>query len=106
VPTRELIERFFPGTPVNGELGEFESLLSNKKTREVLCFKEQHRWRQYVPGYWDRSRFLPSNGRRLSGRRIFISRAWGGIQKPRAARQARPSSVAPAGRYSQPTKPS
>lgn len=51
VPTRELIERFIPGTPVNGELGEFESLLSNNKTREVLGFKEQHRWRQYVPGY-------------------------------------------------------
>ena len=51
VPTKELVERFFPGTPVKRELGEFESLLSNKKTREVLGFKEQHRWRNYVPGY-------------------------------------------------------
>lgn len=51
VPTKELIERFFPGTPVKRELGEYESLLSNQKTREVLGFKEQHRWRDYVPGY-------------------------------------------------------
>jgi hypothetical protein len=34
---------------VKGELGEFEGLLSNKKTREVLGFSEAHNWRKYVP---------------------------------------------------------
>jgi hypothetical protein len=34
--------------PVKGELGEFEGLLSNKKTREMLGFVEAHNWRKYV----------------------------------------------------------
>jgi nucleoside-diphosphate-sugar epimerase len=48
LPTRELIERFYPGVPVKGELGEFETLLSNKKARDVLGFCPEHSWRHYV----------------------------------------------------------
>lgn len=48
LPTQELIDRFYPGVPVHGKLGEFESLLSNRKTREVLGFSEEHCWRKYV----------------------------------------------------------
>lgn len=48
LPTQELIDRFYPGVPVHGELGEFESLLSNRKTRDVLGFREEHPWRKYV----------------------------------------------------------
>ena len=48
IPSRELIDRFYPGTPVRGELGEYETLMSNRKAREVLGFKEEHNWRQYV----------------------------------------------------------
>ncbi len=48
LPTAELLRRYYPKVPVRGSLGEFESLLSNKKTREVLGFKEKHDWRQYV----------------------------------------------------------
>jgi len=29
-------------------LEEHEALFSNRKVREVLGFKEQHNWRQYV----------------------------------------------------------
>lgn len=50
LPTAELLRRYYPNVPVKGELGEFEGLLSNKKTREVLGFKEAHNWRNYVPG--------------------------------------------------------
>ncbi len=50
LPTRELIERFFPGVPVTRELGEYECLFSNRKIREVLGFREAHNWRKYVKG--------------------------------------------------------
>ncbi len=48
LPTKVLAERFFPGVPITRELGEYEALYSNRKIREVLGFKEQHNWRQYV----------------------------------------------------------
>ena len=50
VPTRELVERFYPGVPVTRELGEYEALFSNRKIREVLGFREEHNWRKYVKG--------------------------------------------------------
>ena len=49
LPTKELIDRFFPGVPVTRELDEYEALFSNRKIREVLGFKEQHNWRKYIP---------------------------------------------------------
>ncbi|OCP35837.1 NAD-dependent epimerase/dehydratase family protein [Ensifer sp. LC163] len=49
LPTRELIDRFYPGVPLKRELGEFETLLSNRKAREVLGFRSEHGWRRYVP---------------------------------------------------------
>ena len=48
LPTRELIDRFYPGAPLKRNIGEFESLLSNRKTREVLGFRQEHSWRDYV----------------------------------------------------------
>ena len=50
VPTKELVERFYPGVPVTREMGEFEALYSNRKIREVLGFREEHNWRKYVKG--------------------------------------------------------
>ncbi len=49
---RELIDRFFPGVPVTRELDDHEALFSNRKIREVLGFREQHHWRNYVSGPW------------------------------------------------------
>ena len=49
LPTKELIDRFYPDVPLKHELGEFETLLSNRKAREVLGFRSQHSWRNYVP---------------------------------------------------------
>jgi nucleoside-diphosphate-sugar epimerase len=48
IPSKELAERFFPGVPITRELEEHEALFSNRKIREVLGFKEQHNWQQYV----------------------------------------------------------
>jgi nucleoside-diphosphate-sugar epimerase len=48
LPTAELLRRYFPDVPVRGELGEYETLLSNRKTRDVLGFAEAHNWRRYV----------------------------------------------------------
>ena len=48
IPSKELAEQFFPGVPVTRELEEHEALFSNRKIREMLGFKEQHNWRQYV----------------------------------------------------------
>ena len=48
LPTRELLKRFYPGVPVKGELGEYETLFSNRKIREVLGFREKHNWRKYA----------------------------------------------------------
>jgi nucleoside-diphosphate-sugar epimerase len=48
LPTAELLRRYYPDVPVRGELGEYETLLSNRKTREVLGFNEAHNWRRYV----------------------------------------------------------
>jgi nucleoside-diphosphate-sugar epimerase len=48
LPTAELLRRYYPNVPVKGELGEYEALLSNRKTREVLGFQEAHNWRRYV----------------------------------------------------------
>jgi nucleoside-diphosphate-sugar epimerase len=45
----ELLAQFFPNVPLSRDVGPHESLLSNRKIREVLGFKENHNWRQYVP---------------------------------------------------------
>jgi len=46
LPTKELLSRYYPKVPVKRELGEYETLLSNKKIRDVLGFKEKHNWRK------------------------------------------------------------
>lgn len=45
IPSRELAARWFPGTAVVADLGEFESLLSTRKIRERLGFQARHDWR-------------------------------------------------------------
>jgi hypothetical protein len=50
VTTQELAARFFPNTPFKREMGADEAVITNRKIREVLGFKEQHNWRKYVGG--------------------------------------------------------
>ncbi len=49
LPTKELLRRFYPDVPVKGELGEYETLLSNRKAKKMLGFREEHNWRRYAP---------------------------------------------------------
>lgn len=48
IPSVDLVEQFFSGTPVTRTLGEHEALFSNRKIREMLGFVEEHNWRKYV----------------------------------------------------------
>lgn len=46
LPTRTLLDRYYPGVPVKKQLGEFETLLSNEKLKRLLGWKQQHYWRE------------------------------------------------------------
>jgi nucleoside-diphosphate-sugar epimerase len=48
VPTRELARTHFPDVAFRREIGEHEGLISNRKIRDVLGFREEHDWRKYV----------------------------------------------------------
>lgn len=48
IPSKDLAEQFFAGVTITRQLEEHEALFSNRKIREMLGFKEQHNWRQYV----------------------------------------------------------
>jgi nucleoside-diphosphate-sugar epimerase len=43
--SRALMAKSFPGVPVRGELGEFETLLSIDKARRVLGYRPRQSWR-------------------------------------------------------------
>jgi nucleoside-diphosphate-sugar epimerase len=44
-PSREVAERWFPGTPVAEDLGAFESLLSTRRIQDRLGFHARYDWR-------------------------------------------------------------
>jgi nucleoside-diphosphate-sugar epimerase len=46
LPTVELLRRFYPNVKLKRELGEFETLLSNRKAKEMLGFRPVHSWRK------------------------------------------------------------
>lgn len=48
IPAQELADTYFAGVPQTAELGMHEALLSNRKIREVLGFKQRHDWRRYT----------------------------------------------------------
>jgi nucleoside-diphosphate-sugar epimerase len=47
-PTRELLAERFPDVPVRRELGEFETLLSIDRARELLGWEPAHSWRDEI----------------------------------------------------------
>ncbi|WP_103332832.1 NAD-dependent epimerase/dehydratase family protein [Pseudotabrizicola formosa] len=51
IPNAELLARFFPDVPVTEKLGPWDSLMSNRKIREVLGFADAHDWRGILPGH-------------------------------------------------------
>ncbi|MET3598140.1 NAD-dependent epimerase/dehydratase family protein [Martelella mangrovi] len=46
--TVDFLKKYAPNTPITREMGDYEAPLSNRKIREVLGFREQHDWREYV----------------------------------------------------------
>ena len=38
-----------PGVPLQGERGEFESLLSSDRARQAIGYVPRHSWRDHVP---------------------------------------------------------
>ena len=48
MPTETFLKKYAPKTPITRKMGDQEAPLSNRKAREVLGFKEQHNWRNYV----------------------------------------------------------
>jgi len=44
-PSRDVASRWFPGTPVVADLGEYESLMSTRKIQHELGFAAEHDWR-------------------------------------------------------------
>ncbi|GAM42405.1 hypothetical protein TCE0_044r16355 [Talaromyces pinophilus] len=48
IPTEEFLKKACPNVPITRAMGEWEAPLSNRKIREVLGFKEEHNWRNYV----------------------------------------------------------
>ena len=44
-PSRDLLAEVFPGVPLHGEVGEFETLLSIQKARKMLGYTPQYSWR-------------------------------------------------------------
>jgi nucleoside-diphosphate-sugar epimerase len=47
-PSLELLAEFFPGVPVRGEPGAFETLLSIDKARRLLGYEPGFSWRDHV----------------------------------------------------------
>lgn len=50
LPTAELLRRFYPTVPIRGQLGERETLLSNRRAKDVLGFRPAHTWMQHAGG--------------------------------------------------------
>lgn len=48
-PTQELLGQYYPNVPVRRELGERETLLSNRRAKEELGFRPMHPWMNQAP---------------------------------------------------------
>lgn len=48
IPNKELLNKIYPNVEIRGNIGDYETLFSNKKAKEVLGWKPVHNWRDYV----------------------------------------------------------
>ena len=48
IPTSEIIDRFYDGVEVRGDLGTYETLYSIEKARRLVGFDPQHGWRDQL----------------------------------------------------------
>jgi nucleoside-diphosphate-sugar epimerase len=49
-PSADLMASVFPGVPLTGRLGEFGTLLSIDRARDVLGYEPRHSWRDDISG--------------------------------------------------------
>ncbi len=49
-PSAELMASVFPGVPLTGRVGEFGTLLSIDRARDVLGYEPRHSWRDDITG--------------------------------------------------------
>lgn len=47
-PSRDLLAEVFPGVPLSGDIGEYETLLCIDKARAALGYAPEHSWRSYI----------------------------------------------------------
>jgi hypothetical protein len=45
IPSAQVIDEFYEGVPVKGEMGRFETFYSNAKAKQMVGFAPQHGWR-------------------------------------------------------------
>lgn len=48
-PSSGLLREVFPGVPLLRDIGEFETLLSIDRARQVIGYEPRHSWRDHVP---------------------------------------------------------
>ena len=48
-PSAGLMDEVFPGVPLTRDIGEYETLLSIDRAREMIGYVPQHSWRDHVP---------------------------------------------------------
>jgi hypothetical protein len=49
-PSAALMREVYPHVPLRDGLGEYETLLSISKARDILGYTPEHSWRRYVDG--------------------------------------------------------
>jgi nucleoside-diphosphate-sugar epimerase len=49
-PSADLMAAVYPGVPVRGQVGTYETLLSNAKAGRLLGYEPRYSWRDYVNG--------------------------------------------------------
>jgi len=49
--TVEFLQRMYPHIAHTREMDEFEAPISNKKIKDMLCFREEHPWKKYFTKY-------------------------------------------------------
>jgi hypothetical protein len=48
MPTDQIIDRFYQGVPVKGDMGPNDTFYANDKAKRMLGFAPKHGWRDIV----------------------------------------------------------
>ena len=53
IKNNDIIKKYYNNVKIKEKLEDYESLLSNKKIKSILGFKEEHNWKKYVKNNMD-----------------------------------------------------